>query len=186
METARYLTKRLQQGDHKSLFTLMTLYYNDLYRYGIKFTADRDLTKDLIGQFFLHVWDHRLQFAGVQNVKGYLITSFRHFLLNYHRKISRQLELPETELVEFPYEEYLIASQENEVLRKTLQQAIESLSDRQRELIQMRYYELLSTDEISERTGLSLRTIYNKLHEALKKLRSNALVESIRKNQWLL
>ena len=186
MVTARDLTKRLQQGDHESLFVLMSLYYDDLFRYGMKFTADKDLTKDLIGQFFLHVWDHRLHFAGVQNVQGYLVTSFRHFLLNYHRKISRQLELPETELVEFPYEEYLIASQENEVLRKTLLEAMQSLPERQRELVQLRYYEQLSPDEISQRTGLSLRTIYNKLHEALKKLRSNALVESIRKNHWLL
>lgn len=186
METARDLTKRLQQGDYASLFSLMNLYYNDLYRYGIKFTADKDLTKDLIGQFFLHIWDHRLQFAGVRNVQGYLLTSFRHFLMNYHRKISRQLELPVSELVEFPYEEYLIASQENEVLRKILLEAMQSLSERQRELVQLRYYEQLSYEEIAERTGLSLRTIYNKLHEALKKLRSNALVESIRKNQWLL
>jgi RNA polymerase sigma factor (sigma-70 family) len=181
MDTARELTKRLHQGDHEALFSLMSLHYKELFRYGIKFTADRDLTKDLIGQFFLHVWDRRAQFAQVHNTEGYLLVSFRHFLLNYHRKISRQLELPESELVEFSYEEYLIAWQDREELRKTLLEAMQSLPERQRQLIQLRFYEQLSNDEIALRTGLSLRTVYNKLHEALKKLRSNSLVECIRK-----
>lgn len=181
METAKQLTKRLQQGDHEALFSLMSVHYNELFRYGIKFTADKDLTKDLVGQFFLHVWDHRAQFAQVKNVEGYLLVSFRHFLLNYHRKISRQLQLPDTGLVEFSHEEYLIAWQDNEIIRKTLLQAMQSLPERQRQLVQLRFYEQLSNDEIAQRTGLSLRTVYNKLHEALKKLRSNALVECIRK-----
>jgi RNA polymerase sigma-70 factor (ECF subfamily) len=58
-----------------------------------------------------------------------------------------------------------------------------SLPNRQRELIQLRYYEQLSCEEIALRTGLSLRTIYNKLHEGLKKLRTHSLVESIRRLQ---
>jgi RNA polymerase sigma factor (sigma-70 family) len=111
------------------------------------------------------------------------MVSFRNFLLNYHRKISRQLELSDSELVEYSYEDYIIAWQDKEAVRRMLLQAMQSLSMRQRELVQLRYYEQLSCEEIAGRTGLSLRTIYNKLHEALKKLRTHSLVESIRKRQ---
>ncbi len=181
METSQQLTQQIKQGNHEALFSLMSLHYNELFRYGIRFTADKDLTKDLIGQFFLHVWDHRHQFARVKNVEAYLLVSFRHFLLNYHRKISRQLELPDSGLIEFSYEEYLIAWQEKEMVRNTLSEALQSLPERQRQLVQLRFYEQLSNDEIARRTGLSLRTVYNKLHEALKKLRSHSLLECIRK-----
>lgn len=183
MKTASELVQRLQQGDPEALYSLMSTYYNLLFRYGIRFTADKDLTKDLISQFFLHVWDHRAQLVKAQNLDAYLMVSFRHFLLNYHRKISRQLDLSETELVEYAYEEYIIAWQDQQAVREMLLQAMQSLSERQRELIQLRYYQQLSCEEIAGRTGLSLRTIYNKLHEALKKLRTNSLVQSIRKRQ---
>ncbi len=183
MNTASDLKQRLQQGNPESLFCLMSTYYNQLFKFGIKFTADKDLTKDLISQFFLHVWDHREHVANAHNIEGYLMVSFRHFILNYHRKISRQLDLSETDLVEYPYEEYIIAWQDKEAVRSTLLRAIQSLSSRQQELIQLRYYQQMSCEEIAGQTGLSLRTIYNKLHEALKKLRSHSLVESLRRNQ---
>ena len=183
MNTASELRQRLQQGSPEPLFCLMSTFYNPLYKFGIRFTADKDLTKDLISQFFLHVWDHREQLVKAQNIEGYLMVSFRHFLLNYHRKISRQLDLSETDLVEYPYEEYIIAFQDKEAVRNTLLQAIQSLPLRQRELIELRYYQQMSCEEIAGRTGLSLRTIYNKLHEALKKLRSHSLVECIRKSR---
>ncbi len=35
----------------------------------------------------------------------------------------------------------------------------------------MRFYEGLSYEEIVQRTGLTHRTVYNKVHEAIKKLR---------------
>jgi len=35
----------------------------------------------------------------------------------------------------------------------------------------MKFYEGLSYEEIVERTGLSHRTVYNKIYEALKKLK---------------
>jgi RNA polymerase sigma factor (sigma-70 family) len=183
MKIGSDLAQRLRQGDSQALFTLMGVFYNPLFKFGIKFTADKDLTKDLLGQFFLHLWDHREQLAKAQHMEAYLMVSFRHFLLNYHRKISRQLDLSESELVEYSYEEYIIAFQEKEAVRCMLLQAMQSLPARQQELIQLRYYEQLSCDEIAGRTGLSLRTIYNKLHEALKKLRSHSLVESLRRNQ---
>lgn len=183
MKTASELIVRLQQGNPEALYSLMSNCYNQLFRFGIKFTADKDLTKDIISQFFLHIWDHRQQLLNAQNSEGYLVVSFRHFLLNYHRKISQQLDISESELVEYSYEEYIIAWQDKQAVRHSLLQAMESLPARQRELIQLRYYEQLSCEEIAGRTGLSLRTIYNKLHEALKKLRSHSLVESIRRNQ---
>jgi RNA polymerase sigma-70 factor (ECF subfamily) len=183
MKTATELAKRLQQGNPEALFSLVSTFYNQLFRYGIRFTADKDLTKDLISQFFLHVWDHREQLAKAEHVEAYLMVSFRNFLLNYHRKISRQLDLSESELVEYSYEDYIIAWQDKEAVRGMLLQAMQSLSTRQRELIQLRYYEQLSCEEIAGRTGLSLRTIYNKLHQALKKLRTHSLVESLRKRQ---
>jgi len=69
MQAAK-LTDRLKHGDREALFSMMTCYYNDLFRYGIRFTSDKDLTKDIIGQFFLHIWDNRKRFAAAERRTG--------------------------------------------------------------------------------------------------------------------
>ena len=51
--------------------------------------------------------------------------------------------------------------------------AINKLPARLRQLLLMKYYENLSYEEIADRTGLSLRTIYNKNHEAITRLRQD-------------
>jgi RNA polymerase sigma factor (sigma-70 family) len=184
MLTAAELNNRLRNGNKEALFSMMSFYYNDLFRYGIKFTADKDLTKDIIGQFFLHIWDHRDKFSAADNVKCYLIVSYKRFLIDYLKKISRQLNLPdnETSSVEYSYEEYIIASQEKEYTRILLTKIIESLPPREKQLVQLRYYDQLSYKEISDKTSLSMRTVYNKLHEAIKRIRGHALSENIRRN----
>lgn len=184
MQTAK-LTERLRSGDKEALFSMMHFYYNDLFRYGIKFTADKDLTKDIIGQFFLHIWDHRQNFTSAENIKGYLIVSFKRFVIGYLTKISRQLDIEELQpdTYEYPYEDYIIAWQSEETLKTILRDAIEQLPERQRELVRLRFYEQLSYEEIAQKTSLSIRTVYNKLHEAIKKLRSPVLKDNISRNR---
>ena len=46
MKTHTELTNCLRSGEQEALFSLMALYYNDLFRYGIRFTADKELTKN--------------------------------------------------------------------------------------------------------------------------------------------
>lgn len=192
MKTAAELTNRLRQGNQEALFSLMSLYYNDLYRYGIKFTADKDLTKDIIGQFFLHTWDHRQRIAAADNIQAYLLVSFRHFMIQHLRRIVKQLNIEENEneTLEYSYEDYLIAAQENETVKQILHDAISALPARQKQLIQLRFYDQLSCEEIAVQTSLSIRTVYNKLHEAVKTLRSHARVETLRNRLfnllWLL
>jgi RNA polymerase sigma-70 factor (ECF subfamily) len=160
---------------------MMTLYYNDLFRYGIRFTADKDLTKDIIGQFFLHVWDHRNKFCAAENIKCYLIVSFKRFMISYLKKIARQLDIPTNEDgFEYSYEDYIIAWQDEERTRTMLLAIIQSLPPRQKELVRLRFYEQLTFEEIALKTSLSLRTVYNKLHEALKNIRQHALTGKFR------
>lgn len=183
MKKAVDLTEQLKTGNQEALFSLMEMYYNDLFRYGIKFTADKDLAKDIVSQFFIHLWDKREQFIKANNLQGYILVSFRHYIINYLQRIQKQLDLqsPATETWEYSYEEYLIAAQDHDYTKKMLQEAITSLPDRQRQLVQLRFYDQLSYEEIADKTTLSLRTVYNKIHIALKTLRSHATVEHLRR-----
>lgn len=178
------LHSQLQSGNEEAIFSLMAMYYNDLFRYGIRFTADAENTKDIVNQFFLHLWDYRDKFAAADNIKAYLIVSFKRFLINELRKsfpFTSIADYPE-ELMEHSYEDYIIHFQEDESLRAAMHHSIQALPARQKELLVLRFYDNLSYEEIASKSSLSVRTVYNKIHLALKKLRSLELLQQIRKN----
>ena len=109
---------------------------------------------------------------------------FKRFLINHLRKsfpFKSVADYPE-EPMEHSYEDYIICFEENEALKKALYESIQLLPGRQKELLMLRFYDNMSYEEIAEKNSLSIRTVYNKIHLALKKLRSFELLQQIRKN----
>jgi RNA polymerase sigma-70 factor (ECF subfamily) len=183
MDTGRPIKDYL--NNEESLYAVMTKYYNDFFRYGVKFTADAEETKDALNQFFLHIWDNRDKLERVENFKAYLFVSYKRWLIvHLHQLRKRRLfnqDIHSNEPVESSYEEYMISQIQDEELRQILNEAINALSPRQRQLVRLRFYDQLSFDEISKRTSLTIRTVYNKLHEAIGKLRKHKLLSQIHK-----
>ena len=178
------LHSQLKSGSEEAIFSLMTMYYNDLYRYGIRFTADSENTKDIVNEFFLHIWDHRDKFVAVENIKAYLVVSFKRYLINELRKsfpFTNIADYPD-ELMEHSYEDYIILFQESESLKAAIHSSIQALPSRQKELLVLRFYDNLSYEEIAAKSSLSVRTVYNKIHLAIKKLRTFELLQQVRRN----
>jgi RNA polymerase sigma factor (sigma-70 family) len=169
--------ERLLNGDQNALYELYTKYYHTLLFIGLKHIADSNLVKDVIQQQFLYFWEKRQTLKAARNVRSYIIISFLRRLTGDWLKAKRTMNLEvvwskkEEEYVEASYEEQLIRRDGNEAVSRTLMAAVNGLPARQRELILLRYYEGLSYDAIAQQTGLTHRTVYNKVHEALGKIK---------------
>lgn len=164
----------LKNGDSNALFKIYELLHPDLLKNGRLITCDEEQVKDTINQFFLYLWDKRNSLGSPNNLKSYLIVSFRRKLI-YEIKISRKtISLNDYEyepVAEPSAEDILIENSTTVELRLKIQKAIDKLPKRQRELLILKYYENLNYDEISIKTSLRIRTVYNKLHQAIKTLR---------------
>ncbi|MBS1749498.1 MAG: sigma-70 family RNA polymerase sigma factor [Bacteroidetes bacterium] len=176
MNTDEALWEGFLKGDKDLFLALYNKYYHTLFFIGLREIKDAQLVKDTIHQLFLYLWDKRGNIQRANNVKSYLITSFLRKLSDDWRKAGRITNLQvvsndyssDTQLTP---EESLIQKEEQHYLFKTLTNFINELPARQRDLIFMKFYEGLSYNEIVEQTGLSHRTVYNKIHEALKKIK---------------
>jgi RNA polymerase sigma factor (sigma-70 family) len=176
MNTDETLWKGLQQGDRDMFLSLYTKYYHSLLFIGLKEIKDAQLVKDTIQQLFLYLWEKRETIHEAQNVQSYLVTSFLRKLSTDWIKSRRTTHLEivwnnDAEAHPPTPEENLIIKDDQFHLVNLLMSHIQNLPNRQRELIILKFYERLSYDEIVEQTGLSHRTVYNKIHEALKKLK---------------
>jgi len=176
MDNDQILWNGLQKGDKEMLLALYKKYYHSLLFIGLKEIKDAQVVKDTIQQLFLNLWEKRTSIEEARNIRTYIITSFLR-KLNYDWKRSGKtgsLQVIWNNFSKDPQpnpEEGLIRKDEQYHSFKLLMQHINELPNRQRELIVLKFYEGLSYDEIVQKTGLSHRTVYNKIHEGLKKLK---------------
>lgn len=167
---------QLKSGNHQALLALYNKHYLGLTNYGLKLTQNRELTNDCITQVLLRLWDKRNELPAVENVRSYLLTCLRRELFNELRlessRTARYRALQkESDQTELPYDEYIIRVQTNKVLKDKLAKAMAKLTDREKELLQLKFFEDFDYDEIAFRCGISKRTAYNIIHHAIKTLK---------------
>jgi RNA polymerase sigma factor (sigma-70 family) len=169
----------LVEGDRQGLYACFELFYDDLYRFGVCMYKNPELVKEGINNLFIELWRIRDKLSAVQNMQQYVLTIFKRILYRTYQEYSRDTctfvmeeEKMEAALTEQPYENILIASQQDEITKKKLQKALNQLSPRQIEIVKLRYFDQESFSDISVKTGLTERTIYNTLHNAVKILRN--------------
>lgn len=164
------------EGDQDMFLALYRKYYHSLLFIGLKEIKDAHLVKDAIQQQFLYLWEKRNSIQPAKNVKAYLVSSFLRKLTADWKRAEKtdNLQVAWNNTVEMPLptpEESLIWKDEQQQLCRLLMDHVNALPARQKELIILRFYEGLSYEEIVQRTNLTHRTVYNKIHEALKKLK---------------
>lgn len=169
------LWQGLKEENKAALEQLFLRYYDDLFRYAVKFCGDEFVAEDHIQELFLRIWKRRDNLGQVTGVKTYLWTALRRSLIIYQRKRQRESQAfisngREEAHMEFAVEEVIIQKEEDQEKSEALKQALNELSPRQREIIYLRYYHGMSYKEVEAITSLKYQTLRNHVYEALKVL----------------
>ena len=164
------------KGDKESFLIIYHKYYRTLFCYGFSLSADRELTKDCIQELFLDIWNTRSALnPEVVNIQSYLFTWLRRKISRKQLRLSKdktyQHSVEGNQGKEFCYEELLIAFQQTEEKKEQLIRALDTLTKKQLEIIRLKFFENLSYAEISAKTSLTTRTVYNIIHIAISRLR---------------
>jgi RNA polymerase sigma factor (sigma-70 family) len=169
-------------GNADAFGELIRVHYQDLFNYGTRFTKDGELVKDCIQDLFLALWRNRLTISETSFVKYYLLKSLRRnlnkaFIKHRHAGVWNELyfeslfggaRLPE----EIPSaENKLILEEQLSDLAKKMRNILTNLSKRQQEVIYLRFYMDADIEEIAEIMSLTRQSVYNLLHDALKRLK---------------
>ena len=168
---------KMKSGDEGSLSRIFTYFYSDLYQYGIKIFDLPDLVKDSIQDVFMRIWDRRDTIGDVRNPKAYLISSVRRKLFAnkepHYAEISDELLKNEgKQSFSFASTEFIEIAEISQQLQNSLVQAINSLPERQRELIFLRFYYNLRYLEIAQIMEVNEQTVRNLMHRTIVKLRT--------------
>jgi RNA polymerase sigma-70 factor (ECF subfamily) len=168
------LVEHLQSGRADALTVLFDRHSPLLFAIAKRILRNRAEAEDAVQQIFLDIFRSIQQFDPKKgNFKTWLLMFGYQRILNCRRGlVSRRFfdTGPFDELLPASYSERPIgySAAEASVL---VEQALSHLQPRQRRTIELIYYEGLTADEVSLRTGETIRVVRHNLYRGLEKLR---------------
>lgn len=167
-------------GDKDAISELFLRHYENLYHYGLKINPCQDIVKDSIQELFLRLWKKRQILEGVDCVKRYLIISLRRILLRqldqYDAWERRNQEYSDdTKQNILAVEQMIISSEQREEQKRFVEKALLKLTQKQQEVLFLKFYEGYSNSEISEIIDITYQRVCNIIHESLIRLRKTII-----------
>lgn len=176
-QTDSALWRQFKVGSQDAFNMLVKTHYVHLFRYGASLGFERDIVKDAIQDVCVYIWEHRETVSNVANVRAYLLFSLRTRLMCQNKQTKQEKQ----------FWEHILSSQnvqnsfdidwiENEHIQENKQQVQEILSvmpPREKEVIQLRFYEGLDNDSIANIMGITKQGVANLLVRTLKTFRSS-------------
>jgi RNA polymerase sigma-70 factor (ECF subfamily) len=174
IESDTILWNQFRDGDEASFVRLFKNYYSNLYHYGCKISRDTTLVEDCIQELFIEMWRSNGK-AEIISLKAYIFKSFKFKLLKALGKIGKMSKLMADQNVDtfqLSHEIFLMNEQENNILTKKVQNALDQLSPRQKEIVYLKFYMDLSYEEVSEIMNINYQASRNLVYQSVKVLKN--------------
>lgn len=131
---------------------------------------DEDDTQDVIQDLFMTLWKNKEHLSNINtSIKSYLRKAAINKSLNLIRSRKQYLDIDDNIDLEEGYNHATML--ETAELGTLLNQTIDNLPPKCRQIFVLSRYEEMSYKEISESLGVSVKTVENQISKALKILR---------------
>ncbi len=171
-------------GDEKAFSTIYNRFASNLYAFGKKFNVDDQLLDDAVQEVFVDFYMKRQTIVKeVKNPKAYLFVSLKNNLL---KKLSLKKRISNVGFdqyrhlnfeIEYDAQEKMILSEARDESMERLQDAINHLSKKQKEIIYLKFEEELDYPEIAHILKISVESARKQIYRALKSLRTSLELE---------
>lgn len=166
------LLRELQKGDELAFRQIYNQYYGVLYLHAYSKLRDRETAKDIVHDLFAGIWQKRESLMITGKLSSYLYTSVRNRVLDYISKEQSKTNYLEslTQQLENQYEatDHRIREQ---MLQEQIENVLQKLPPRIREIFELSRKQYLSHKEISQKLNLSEQSVRSYIKDALRVLR---------------
>ena len=182
------LLDRLRGGDKEALGILFRRYARMVRTVAYRIVRNASEADDLLQEVFLFIFQRRTLFdANLGSARSWIVQ------VTYHRAIDRRryltsrhfytsLDLEDAALgISQTWAESTVYEQSMEGMlgKETMRKIAESLSDDQRTVIQLYFFEGYKLEEIATRIGQTVGNIRNHYYRALEKMRKHIFVSNL-------
>lgn len=168
------LAADLRRRDPQALAAFYDAYGTIIYRFVLKMVRDRYLAEDIVQDTFQRLWMRAAQIReGTGTIGPWIFTIARNITLDYLRSpqgnLNRNVSIEAADFctVDSDVEKQLFSKESG----AQIQHAFDKLNDRQKQMIEMAFYEGLSQSQIAEKLNVPLGSVKTWTRGALQALR---------------
>jgi RNA polymerase sigma-70 factor (ECF subfamily) len=165
---------QLANGNITAYRFLFDRHFSDLCNFLLIYLHQKDLSEEIALDIYTYIWEKRQTIQINTTFKSFLFAAGKNRAISLyrkeHQKIFSSIELCEASIPGDSSSQFIM---ENNELRNLINEAIQRLPEKCRQIYIMAWEENLSYREIALQLGLSPKTIENHVGIALRKLRES-------------
>lgn len=167
-------------GNENAFEYIYETFSDELYSYGMKIKTNNSLVQDCIHDVFVDLWRQRNNLNPTNNIKFYLFRSLRR-RISYAIKREKKLyadssqENLEYVVISLPFENIIINEQFREDRKSKLLHVFSRLSERQKEAIDLIFFQKMSYEEVSDIMSINVRSVYTLTWKAISSMKKRMI-----------
>lgn len=171
-ERDHHWAERIQQGDRTAFKALFRTYSKPLCAFAEQYTKSPEIAEELVQDLFFKIWRDRADWSPTVSVKSYLYGAARNLALDYlkHERVvdawKQESFSDGRSTLRSPDEHF-----HREQLRQAVQEAIEDLPERRRQVFTLSRRHSLTYKEIATVLDISVKTVETHMRRAFRFLR---------------
>ena len=172
MQPDKKIIKRFKEGDAEAFDAIYHNYSKKMFHFALGLVKDEDISKDLVQEVFVNLWEKRGQVDLNLNFDNYIFTIAYNSIRKYFRKKSIETKVIDHLVKNSPE---IIESVDGTVIYNELlelaSKTIENLPPKRKIVYKLSRQEGMKIKEIASKLNISTRTAENHLAKALKYLK---------------
>lgn len=168
----RLLLERIAKGEERAFSDLYDLFAADLNRHILSKVSDIVIAEDILHDLFLSLWKNRHNMLNVISLPAYLYSSCRYLILAHYKKSLQHHSLIDIDELDVLDENVSIEERMHyRYVIDIVNNEIENLPEKCREVFKLSRDEFLSNKEIATRLDISESTVEKHINKAIRRLR---------------
>jgi RNA polymerase sigma factor (sigma-70 family) len=167
----------IKKGDSIAFEQTYKRHFRVLYQYAMVLTNDKQASLKGLQDSFFQIWSDRQDLKAVESVQFYLMQCLRKEIINnlqekpdWTRFASSKEKNDNAGLT---FEDKIKRPETTEVLSQKIQNAMQKLGTREREVIYFRFVLGFTIEDICKILGLNSQAVVNYIHYAMKAINSS-------------
>lgn len=171
--TDSQLIDSLKGDDQAGFVAIYHRFYKQLFFFILKYIKEADVAEEIVADVFVKVWDRRMNFPTMENLRAFIYISAKNASLNTIRaKRSKGIHESLSD-----YEDLLVDDKDafSNLIHAELVHAIftevEKLPEKQKEVFNLTFLEDKTVEEIAEELAMSPAAVYTNRSRAINTIR---------------
>ncbi|MFA5999618.1 MAG: sigma-70 family RNA polymerase sigma factor [Candidatus Paceibacterota bacterium] len=173
-KTDEEIAKLVQQGEHNSFAVLIDRYEEKILRYGKKFLSNRDDIVDITQDIFINTYKNLQNFDATKKFSSWIYRMAHNAFINEMKKNTfRPITMFDfdTLVSHLVYEDTSLKEREQEEIKCAIDQCLDKIKPKYKEVLILYYIEDLGYQEISDILEIPKGTVGIRIKRAKEELK---------------